>query len=58
MLDDSSVYIPWRNQFLLNIALAQGNCGVELDPRFNVQLQLQSVEVHDSGFITIGDLWW
>lgn len=44
-LDDARVGIPWRNQCLLNLALAQANCGIELDSRYNVQLQLQAVEI-------------
>ena len=33
----------WRNQFIFNLALAHLNCGVELDPTFNVQLNSQDV---------------
>jgi len=33
----------WRNQFVFNLALAHSNCGLELDPVFNVQLNSQDV---------------
>lgn len=37
-MDDPEANIPWRNQFVFNLALARGGCGVELARRFNVQL--------------------
>jgi predicted O-methyltransferase YrrM len=37
--------IRWRNQFVFNLALAQMNCGVELDPVYNVQLNSHDVEI-------------
>lgn len=40
-------HIPWRNQLVLNLALARLDCGVELDPRFNVQLHTTDVDVDD-----------
>jgi predicted O-methyltransferase YrrM len=36
--------IPWRNQFVFNLALAHLSCGVELDSIYNVQLQSSEVE--------------
>jgi len=36
--------ISWRNQFVLNLALAHLDCGVELDSVYNVQLLSQHVE--------------
>ncbi|HSB10214.1 MAG TPA: NPCBM/NEW2 domain-containing protein [Blastocatellia bacterium] len=35
----------WRNQFVFNLALAKLNCGVELDPTYNLHLQAQDVEM-------------
>lgn len=39
----------WRNQFVFNLALAKLNCGVELDPVFNVQLNSQDVALSGNG---------
>lgn len=52
-LDERRESAPWANQLLFNLALAQCQCGVELDPRFNVQLNSQFVtfQVADSGVI-------
>jgi predicted O-methyltransferase YrrM len=36
--------IPWRNQFLFNLGLARLDCGVELDPVYNVQLNSQEAQ--------------
>jgi predicted O-methyltransferase YrrM len=36
--------IPWRNQFVFNLALARLNCGVEMDAMFNVQLNHRHIE--------------
>ncbi len=36
--------IWWRNQFIFNLAIARLQCGVELDPVFNIQLNSQEVE--------------
>jgi hypothetical protein len=41
---DENPHIWWRNQFIFNLALARLQCGVELDPIYNVQLQAQDVE--------------
>jgi hypothetical protein len=38
----------WQNQFLLNLALARLNCGVELDESFNVQLNCREVVFSES----------
>jgi predicted O-methyltransferase YrrM len=35
---DSAPHVGWRNQFILNLALARLDAGVELDPAWNVQL--------------------
>ncbi len=43
-VDDPRVHTRWRNQFIFNLALARGRLGVELDARYNVQLNSQSVE--------------
>jgi predicted O-methyltransferase YrrM len=37
--------LPWRNQLVFNLALARLRAGVELDPRYNVQLYTSDVEV-------------
>jgi predicted O-methyltransferase YrrM len=31
-------HVPWRNQFVFNLALARLRCGIELDERYNLQL--------------------
>ena len=36
--------IPWRNQYVFNRALAYLECGVELDPIYNVQLDTEDVD--------------
>ncbi len=36
--------IGFRNQFFFNLALARLDCGVELDPIFNLQMYYQDVE--------------
>src|SRR5262249_14337964 len=41
--------VSWRNQFVFNLALAAGRCGVELDPIFNVQLNSQEVAWRQEG---------
>ncbi|MEW6734676.1 MAG: NPCBM/NEW2 domain-containing protein [Acidobacteriota bacterium] len=38
--------IWWRNQFIFNLALARMNCGIELDPTYNLQLHFQDVKMH------------
>ncbi|HSB10213.1 MAG TPA: NPCBM/NEW2 domain-containing protein [Blastocatellia bacterium] len=35
----------WRNQFIFNLALARMNCGVELDPRYNLQLHMNDAQI-------------
>lgn len=40
-------HIAWRNQAVLNLALARMDCGVELDPRFNLQLHTTDVDVDE-----------
>jgi predicted O-methyltransferase YrrM len=37
--------IWWRDQFLFNLALAKLRCGVKLHPAYNVQLNVQDVEI-------------
>jgi predicted O-methyltransferase YrrM len=37
--------IVWRDQFLVNLAMAHLRCGVELDPVYNLQLHIQDVEI-------------
>jgi predicted O-methyltransferase YrrM len=39
--------VHWRNQFIFNLALARLRCGVELDERYNIQLNGSDVEVAD-----------
>lgn len=41
----------WRNQFVFNLVLARLRCGVELDPRYNLQMHMndatpQTVDSH------------
>lgn len=43
-IDDPVANKPWRNQFILNLALAQADCGVELDAGYNIQAQSQPAE--------------
>ncbi|RLS57109.1 MAG: hypothetical protein DWH91_05060, partial [Planctomycetota bacterium] len=47
-IDDPVANKPWRNQFILNLALAQADCGVEIDARYNIQAQSQSAEFMQS----------
>ena len=35
----------WRNQFIFNLALARLQCGVALDPVYNVQMDCQNVDI-------------
>jgi len=35
----------WRNQFVLNLALAHLDCGTELDPIYNLQLHMTDIEL-------------
>ncbi|MCB8983610.1 MAG: NPCBM/NEW2 domain-containing protein [Ardenticatenaceae bacterium] len=42
---DEYRHIRWRNQFIFNLALARLNCGVELDPAYNLQLHVQDAEL-------------
>ena len=42
---DQRADIRWRNQFVANVALARMAAAVELDPTWNVQLHVQSVNV-------------
>ncbi|GIX04968.1 MAG: hypothetical protein KatS3mg114_0837 [Planctomycetaceae bacterium] len=44
-VDDPVASRPWRNQFIFNLALAQTDCGVELNARYNIQLQSQQAEL-------------
>ena len=44
---DERPEIPWRNEFVFNLALARLRCGVELPPSYNVQLDASDVEVSD-----------
>ena len=41
---DERLDYQWRSQFLFNLAIAWLNCGVELNPDFNVQLHFQGVD--------------
>lgn len=54
-VDDPAANCPWRNQFVFNLALAQGECGVELDGKFNVQLMYQAAERRAN---VPGTAWW
>ena len=42
---DEHAGVWWRNQFVFNLALARLDCGVELDPTFNIQLTSQEVDI-------------
>lgn len=46
---DSHSRVKWRNQFIFNLALARLQCGVELDPTYNVQLHVQDVDFFEQG---------
>src|SRR5215212_604567 len=46
---DGHSRVKWRNQFIFNLALARLQCGVELDPLYNVQLQAQNVDFFEQG---------
>jgi predicted O-methyltransferase YrrM len=46
---DGHSRVKWRNQFIFNLALARLQCGVELDPVYNVQLHVQNVEIFEQG---------
>jgi hypothetical protein len=37
--------VPYRNQFVFNLALARLNCAVEIDPAYNVQLNWQDATI-------------
>ena len=34
----------WRNQFVFNLVLARLRCGIELDPRYNLQMHMNNAE--------------
>jgi predicted O-methyltransferase YrrM len=36
--------IGWRNQFVFNLALARLDCGVELNPTYNLQLHIHDID--------------
>jgi predicted O-methyltransferase YrrM len=46
---DGHSHVKWRNQFIFNLALARLQCGVELDPVYNVQLHVQDVDLFEQG---------
>jgi predicted O-methyltransferase YrrM len=46
---DGHNQVKWRNQFIFNLALARLQCGVELDPVYNVQLHVQDVDFFERG---------
>lgn len=46
---DAHSKVKWRNQFIFNLALARLQCGVELDPLYNVQLHVQDVNFFEQG---------
>src|SRR5215218_6448164 len=46
---DGHSRVKWRNQFIFNLALARLQCGVELDPIYNVQLLAQNVDFFEQG---------
>jgi hypothetical protein len=37
--------IGWCNQFVFNLALARLECGVELDPTYNLQLHVHDIDL-------------
>lgn len=41
--------MPWRNQFVFNLALARLKCGVELNDLYNLQLHVHDVEWQATG---------
>ncbi|HEX8149849.1 MAG TPA: NPCBM/NEW2 domain-containing protein [Pyrinomonadaceae bacterium] len=44
---DAHPHYSWRNQFIFNLALARLDCGVELDPSYNLQLHVSDVRFED-----------
>jgi hypothetical protein len=46
---DERQHHGWRNQFIFNLALARLDCGVELDPIFNLQLHMNDVQISREG---------
>ncbi len=46
---DERMDVPWRHQFVFNLALAHMDCGVELDASYNVQLHTCDVELEHVG---------
>jgi hypothetical protein len=42
-------HMPWRNQFVFNLAMARLGAGTELDPTWNVQLHTGDVTIEDAG---------
>jgi predicted O-methyltransferase YrrM len=46
---DGHSRVKWRNQFIFNLALARLQCGVELDPIYNIQLLAQNVDFFEQG---------
>lgn len=45
----------WRNQFVFNLALARLQCGVEIDPTFNLQLHVRDVQMKEEGVVLSAD---
>jgi hypothetical protein len=41
--------LPWRNEFVFNLALARLRCGAELPQRYNVQLDAGEVDIDEDG---------
>jgi len=47
---DARPDVPWRNQFLFNLALAKNGCGIELHAAYNFQLNRREVRIsRDAG---------
>ncbi|MBP8251563.1 MAG: NPCBM/NEW2 domain-containing protein, partial [Herpetosiphon sp.] len=45
---DENPSIWWRNQCIFNLALAQLQCGVELDARYNIQLNSHDIDFYEA----------
>ena len=44
-VDEGRTFCWWRNQFIFNLALAQLDCGIGLDDKWNVQLHTSDVKL-------------
>lgn len=54
-VDDPEANIYWRNQFIFNLALAHLGIGVELDSRYNVQINFEAIQFRDDNGLLAAD---